>query len=390
MARFRLTRIATPGLLASIEPERLIRFLEPMQDLLVEKGFAWPDPGSVDIDYDKLAEILHFPLEPPPEAMIESLLLVDEMSDIRQMDRILDVLRERQLDLGLAGNVTAADVAVETCLQAKPVLARLHAENRTMGARHFKYFSGLNGRVTKFPRFDNAKLTGLAADLDRTFVERKRGDGSQVFVFPRGREVWIMVRRGGTLQRQEAKGEDGTPKVGVVRPLEYDVLLYDTETDEIGLNAQTKWQEKLYLPAIGNYLFNNESYFPHQCVLTFQPLIESGPEALFCQDIPGLDDVKLVEVVRVSNDALSTVDIKKSSDVFGSLKENWCAFFGYGRIVRVVVRMWFHGEKDGRMVTWASPNVTKYERDSDGMLVLELMVARGFKSGPLAIRDAAE
>lgn len=390
MARFRLTRIATPGLLASIEPERLIRFLEPMQDLLVDKGFAWPDPVSGEIDYDKLGEILHFPLEPPPEAMIESLLLVDEMSDVRQMDRILDVLRERQVDLGVDGNVSAADVAIETCLQAKPILAELHAENRTVRVRHFKYFSGLSGRARKFPKFDDAKLTALAAELDETFVERKRDGGSQVFVFPRGREVWIMVRRGGTLQRHEAKGLDGRPKVGVVRPLEYDVLLYDTETDEIGLNVQTKWQEKLYLPAIGKHLFNDESYFPHQCALTFQPLIESGSEALFCRDIPGLDDVKLVEVVRVSNDALSTIDIKKSSDVFGSLNESWRAFFKFGRIVRVVFNMWFQGEKKPRTVTLAAPNVTKYERDSDGMLVLEWMVERGFKSGPPAMRNAAE
>jgi hypothetical protein len=390
MARFRLTRIASPGLLASITRERLLRFLEPMQQLLVEKGFGWPDPGSAAIDYDKLAEILHFPLEPPPEAMIESLLLVEEMSDVRQMDRILDALRERGLDLGLGGNVSAADVAVETCLQAKPVLAALHAENRTLRARNFRYFSGMNGRPGKFPKFDDATLTALAAELDITFVERNRDDGSQVFVFPRGREVWIMVRRGGTLQRHEAKGQDGKPKVGVVRPLEYDVLLYDRETDEIGLNIQTKWQEKLYLPAIGKHLFNDESYFPHQCALTFQPLIDRGPEALFCQDIPGLEAVKLVEAVRVSNDALSTIDIKKSSDVFGSLNESWRAFFKFGRIVRVVFNMWFQGEKKPRTVTMAAPNVTKYERDSDGMLVLEWMVERGFKSGPQAMRDAAE
>ncbi len=390
MARFRLTRIASPGLLASIDRKRLLRFLEPMQQLLIDKGFDWPDPGSVAIDYDKLAEILLFPFEPPPEAMIESLLLVDEMCDDGQMDRILEALREKQLDLELGVDVSAADVAVEVCLKAKSVLAELHAENRTVRARNFKYFSGQTGRSRKFPRFDDGTLTTLAADLDRTFVERKRDDGSRVFVFPRGREVWIMVRRGGTLQRHEAKGEDGKPKVGVVRPLEYDVILYDTETDEIGLNVQTKWQEKLYLPAIGKHFFNNENYFPHKCVLTFQPLIVGGPEALFCQDIPGLDDVKLVEVVRVSNDALSTIEIKKSSDLFGSLKENWRAFFSHGRLVRLVFRMWFHGEKKYRTVTLAVPNVTKYERDSDGMLALQWMVARGFKDGPQAMRDAAE
>ena len=390
MASFRLTRIASPGLLASIEPKRLVRFLEPMQDLLVEKGFAWPDPVSGEVDYDKLAEILHFPLEPPPEAMIESLLLVEEMSDYGQMDRILDSLRKRQLDLGLDGNVSAADVAVEACLRAKPILAELHAENRTVRARNFKYFSGPTKGFRKFPRFDDAKLTTLAAELDKTFVERKRDEGSQVFVFPRGREVWIMVRRGGTLQRHEARGEDGKPKIGVVRPLEYDVLLYDTETDEIGLNVQTNWQEKLYLHSIGKHFFSNENYFPRQCTLTFQPLIMYGPEALLCQDIPGLDKVKLVEVVKMYNDEFSTTESKKSSDLFGSLKGSWRTFFAYGRIVRAVFKMWFHGEKKPRTVTLAHPNVTKYERDSDGMLVLEWMVAREFKSGPPAMRDAAE
>jgi hypothetical protein len=52
--------------------------------------------------------------------------------------------------------------------------------------------------------------------------------------------------------------------------------------------------------------------------------------------------------------------------------------------------MWFHGERRPRTVTLAAPNVTKYERDSDGMLVLQWMVERGFKNGPQAMRDAAE
>ena len=47
-------------------------------------------------------------------------------------------------------------------------------------------------------------LRELQSDLDDTFEKYERGRDCRVFIFDRGRKVWIMVRRGATFKREEA------------------------------------------------------------------------------------------------------------------------------------------------------------------------------------------
>jgi hypothetical protein len=306
MPTFRLFRISNPGLLEKVVPDRLLRFLEPMRDYLAGRGFIWPHAANEQIDYEKLGHLLHFPKEGLPPEMVIPLVLVDEMSTDLQMDRLLATAIRRGIKLSLLDNNSPADVAVQVWLQAPRLLEELHAENYTIRQKNFCCFAGVVDEPRAFPEVSDSVLRDLERDLDDGFERYQRGRGCRVFIFDHGRKVWILARRGATFRREESMKDGGQPGVQFYRPMMYDVLVYDTDTDDLGLHVETRWQERMYLSCIGQHIFRNPKYFPAARILTFDPIIRRGADALHCADVPGMQEVKLVEVNRKWNNACLT------------------------------------------------------------------------------------
>jgi hypothetical protein len=389
MPTFRLTRISNPGLLHKVTPDRLLRLLEPMRGYLEGRGFIWPRAANEQIDYEKLGHLLHFPKEGLPPEMVIPLVLVDELSTDLQMDRLLTTAVGRGIKLSLADNNSPADVAVQVWLQAPRVLEELHAENYTVRQKNFCCFGGRSAGPRAFPKVSESVLRTLEWDLDDTFEEYQRGRGCRVFIFDHGRKVWILARRGATFRREESMKDGGQPGVQFYRPMIYDVLVYDTETDDLGLHVETRWQERMYLSCIGQHLFRDPQYFPASRMLTFDPIIKRGADALHCADVPGMREVKLVEVNRKWNNTQHEIDIKKADDFF-ALGERARSFLQNGTLTKLVFRVWFEGDNKPRSVTVRWPNVTKYERDGDSELIERWLRLRGFIARDEQARDAAD
>ena len=91
-------------------------------------------------------------------------------------------------------------------------------------------------------------LRALEATLDAWFLDHRRGDGSRVFVFDHGRKVWILIRHGMPFKR-EGSVKAGKSSSEYDRPEIHDVLIYDTEVDDIGVHAGTKGERDLYSEA---------------------------------------------------------------------------------------------------------------------------------------------
>jgi hypothetical protein len=219
MPAFRPSRISSPGILAKVSPDRLLTFLEPMRDYLKSQRVAWPSAGDDQIDYEMLGRLLHFPKEGFPPEMVVRLVLVDEMSTDAQMDRLLEATARRRIGLALGGDNSPADVAIQVWLQVPQLLEELHAENHTIAQKNFRGFVGSDARSREFPEVAEQTLQALQRDLDDTFEEYERGRGCRVFIFDRGRKVWIMVRRGATFKREESMKDGGWPGVQFYRPL---------------------------------------------------------------------------------------------------------------------------------------------------------------------------
>jgi hypothetical protein len=286
-------------------------------------------------------------------------------------------------------NNSPADVAVQVWLQAPRVLEELHAENYTVRQKNFCCFGGRSAGPRAFPKAPDTALGALERDLDEGFEEYQRGRGCRVFIFDHGRKVWILARRGATFRREESMKDGGQPGVQFYRPMMYDVLVYDTETDDLGLHVETRWQERMYLSCIGQHLFRDPQYFPSARMLTFDPIIKRGADALHCADVPGMREVKLVEVNRKWNNTQHEIDIKKADDLF-ALGDRARSFLQNGTLTKLVFRVWFEGDNKPRSVTVRWPNITKYERDGDSELIERWLSLRGFMLRNEQARDAAD
>ena len=71
---------------------------------------------------------------------------------------------------------------------------------------------------------------------------------------------------------------------------------------------------------MGQHLFGDEDYFPCKSGFTLDPLVERGAEALACEDVPGLEEIKLVEYQRFLGGRFKESEVRKASDLFAALE----------------------------------------------------------------------
>jgi hypothetical protein len=376
MATFNLRKFSEPDRLKTIKPSRLIEFLEPYLSYLAHRGFALPAKPDEEIDYESLANILIHPDDNVPREMVDALYFVHEMADDEQMDELLATAQKRQLALERDQESSPADIAIQIWLVAPDLLQEKHAEAAAIRQRNFAYFAGRSGKPRPFPEARPNVLRALERSLDSWFEEHRRGEGSRVFVFDHGRKVWILVRHGMPFKR-EGSVKKGKSSAEYYRPEIHDVLIYDTEVDDIGVHAGSKGERDLYLRQIGQHLFGGPEYFPQADKFTLHPLIERGRAALGCDDVPGLDGVALTEFHRYWGGGFKAIEIRKATDIFGALDDRHHLLAG-GRAIGAVFKVKFAGTKRPRSVTIRPPNMAKYDRDDDSDIVETWLALRGF------------
>ncbi len=375
MAKFNPRFFSEPDRLKTIKPERLIAFLTTFSAYLSGRGFRFPENGSGALDYQRLAAILMHPDDHVPRAMVDALYYVHEMSDEDAFDDLVAIAKQHGVPLD--PEVSAGDVAIELWLKAPESLQKAHAEASASRQKSFTYFSGVTGKARPFPHLSADRIRKLEADLDVWFDEHKRGTGCQVFVFDRGTKVWITIRHGLAFRR-EGSIRNGESSVEYYRPEKHDVLIYDTEADNIGVHAATKGETKLYLDRIGHHVFGDSGYFPSAARFTLKPLFEDGEASLSCDDVSGLEQVRLAEYHRIREGAFLERETHRASDIFQALKARDCVFATDGRLVKAVFSVTFSGVKKARSFIIRPSNIAIYERDADSELVESWLRKRGF------------
>jgi hypothetical protein len=376
LATCNLRKFSEPDRLKTIKPARLIAFLRPYDDYLSRRGFELPDRSDDEIDYESLAKVLIHPDDSVPRQMVDALYFVHEMAADEQMDELLEAAKQHRLPLHGDQDNSPADVAIQIWLTAPDLLQEKHAEARAIRQKNFAYFAGRHGRPRPFPETEPKLLRSLERSLDGWFKEHRRGEGSRVFVFDHSRKVWILIRHGTPFKR-EGSVKEGKSSVEYYRPEVHDVLIYDTEMDDIGVHAGTKGERDLYLRQIGEHLFGDPDYFPQADKFTLAPLIENGRAALHCDDVPGLEGVWLVEFDRYWGGDFKAIEIRKATDIFGAIDNRHHLLAG-GRMSTAIFKLKFPGSKRLRSATIRPPNIAKYDRHSDSELIETWLQLRGF------------
>lgn len=375
MGTFNPKSFSEPQRLKTIEPGQLLAFLAPYQTYLRHRGLMLPSDGAVD--YDQLAQILMHPDDQVPSAMVDALYYVDELANDQGMDRLIEEASAAGVDLRLGAIPTSADVAIATWLAAPELLRRVHAETYALRQKKFVLRQGRSGIPRPFPGCGEPVLGRLQDHLDEWFEARKRGRNSRVMIFRRGPGVWIVVRHGQTFRR-EGSIRAGKSSTEYFRPERYDVLLYDSVNGTLAIHADGVRLIDCYLQSIGLFFFEDDGHFAIDHKVSLDPLKLLGRNALACDDIPGIDEVRLIELTRFRGGPWKRTSIEKATDVFAALEEDGYSLPPTARLGSAVLEVRFAGAEKPRRLTLRPPNTVVYARTEDRDIIDPFLRARGF------------
>lgn len=151
------------------------------------------------------------------------------------------------------------------------------------------------------------------------------------------------------------------------RPERYDAVVLDTARGELRVSATSRWQKELYRRVFGRRLFGTEAFFPSGDKYTLAPLIEDGPAALACFDVPGLLSVTLVRLEYTEPSRRGTGTAKWADDLFAAMREEAWRVPDGARLTKAGFQARLAGTRSPRSVTISPPNIAKYTLDCDGM-----------------------
>jgi hypothetical protein len=390
MVAFTLRKFTNPDLLKTIAPARLVAFLNPWREYFSNRGLNFPDTGVDTIDCDALAHILMDPDSRVPKDMVDALYYVHETASDEDMDALLELARSRKVQIEKDPRTTVTDVAIQMWLAAPDLLQERHAESIAFRHTNFLYYGGAHRKNRKFPMLNDDLRVEIETALDDWFEEHKRGRGCRIFLFPHGCKVWILIRHGLPMRREPSHQEDGKSATEFFRPQQHDVLIYDTSSDEMAVHANTKGEIKLYLACFGRLVFGDKDYFPRADKFSLAPLIDYGAQSLLCEDVDGLENIRLIEYRRYWGGAQNEIEIRKASDVFAALAGRQQQLGWKGRLVGAVFKVKFIDSTKERTVTIRPPGNARYERNEDSELIEVWLANRGFILDTLAEGDDDE
>ncbi len=378
MATFNLRRFSKPEMLRRIDREHLIAFLEPYADYFSDRGVELPSVNTEEeLDYNALSQALLNPNTSTPDDLAEALYYVNEMSTQEGFDSIQDAIAGTDIDVVIGENVAYADLAIQVWMKDRNLIERLHAEQFIFRRRSFEYFRATNGSIPEFKEPSDETIHALEADLDEWFAKKRRGKYSKVYVFPKEDYTWFLVRHGKPYAR-ESVIEGGESSSQYFRPEKFDVIVYNPTCGEIRMNAETKGEKELYRSKFGQHFFGSSDFFNGKSKFTLDPLRDVGADSLLCEDIEGMDWVRLKEFQISHHGTHKEVEIRRAEDVFAALEARGRGIPNAGRLTKASFLIKFSDSKSPRTVTLYSGNRAQFKRDDDAEIIEQWMTNRGF------------
>jgi len=375
-------KLTTAKFLQGIGRDLLGELFARFSEELAGRNVAMPAAGLDDAAYFKALAGLAMAPEGLPDNLIETLLVIEEMSNPEGQERIEEAAQQGRLVLKCGENCTHGDIAMQAYLSAPAVLTQKHNEMLLTRLSSFEYFSSrapVDRRASFLcPAPDTLEL--LTADLDHWFNAHSRGEQTAwIDIFPMDGEFWFLVRHGDTYGRK-AKVEKRHLEILHFRPAKDDVVVYSPERDEVRINAGTKGEKELYRRAFGRRLFGDAGYFSERKAYTLEVLRSDQADALDTHRVAGIDRIVLREVTIAWAGAFNEAMTLRADDLFAAAQATarFCIPDG-GRVVGAAFDFYFMGEKKPRKVAIRPPNVLRLGRHCDAALVQQWLSAMGFR-----------
>jgi hypothetical protein len=377
MPAFNTRRFTEPKVLRGIERHRFIQFLRRFEDYLSRCGATIPDPdGEEEIDYDRLSTVLASPAHDPPLELVDALYLLADLSTDEGLNALLEAVSGMDIDMS-GDDHTPADVALTVWLANPTLLEQQQARQYVHRPRSFDYFPmrAADQAVPQCGEPSPKVLREMEKQLAEWFMQKKRGDRCEVRAFPESDRILFLVKHGEPLRREEVDNQ--THPSLLYRPMKYDVVVYEKTLGELSLHAATVGEKKLYCRVFGEHLVGDPEFFGEADKHTLDPLRVDGEGSLKCDDIPGIDEIRLVEVHYLwPGDPIET-EVRKSKDIFKGLRNRGKSMPQRPKIIKAVFEIKFSDSTNTRRVKLTPHNAT-FRRDDDRGCVTHWLTERGF------------
>jgi len=109
--------------------------------------------------------------------------------------------------------------------------------------------------------------------------------------------------------------------------------------------------------------------------------ISSALTTLVCSDVDGMEGSRLVELQIKHASGQRDIEIRRSSDVFLALENQERSLqdeMGSTELIKAKFKIMFRGADKERTIEVGPPNTASYDHDTDGDLVQEWLLRRGF------------
>ena len=381
---FQIKRFANIGLLRRLDFGLLTRLLTPYRSFLEGKSqFQWTSKKD-EFDFAHLSQAMLLLDSNTPDAFLKSLYFIDWFSDDLYFDPLLQIAKEKMPSV--ADDITLEDLVLTLWLECPDSLEKLHAELHRLDkkgrAKRFESFFSMYDEPLPLEMPDDDTIATMQSELEFWANSHKRGKGVRVFISPEKDAVWIMVRHGQPMKRENTVESDGKDGLAFYRPEKFDTMIYYPATGELAICAKTKGEQTAYSVCLGKHCFGDEKYFDIRGITkyTLEPLAKRGRDALFCGDVPGIQSIALHEAhTDHAPDSGSNLEIRRSNDVFTALQDQGRTLGApfRSRIIKAKFCVQFADNRI-RTIIIALPNVAHYDRETDHELLNAWLIKRGF------------
>ncbi|MEL6311206.1 MAG: hypothetical protein AAFQ17_02390, partial [Pseudomonadota bacterium] len=372
----RLTRFAKPDILRSIDPKLLVNLLAPHARWAEGNGLNLTT--SDDLDYDRLALLLIGAQGDVPDALLDLICLIDDMSADRMEDQVRGLAARLKVPVG--DEDANADIVVRLALHDPNALAELHVEGLSYRFRTTDRIAAISKQVPKPRKLTPQVKAHLEDVLNGDFERRGRDRTAIVYPIENGAGFRLLISRGDTLKRQGVI-EGGERRTRLFRPEEFDLVCYDQKHGDLLVKAKGVTDRRVYCQAIGLCLFGDRFLFDPDLSpsrYSLAPLRERGRAALTFAHIPGVEGAWLerLEVKRKDYDngiiKICAPNVWELLELFGRPVPDAAVFF------RAAIKFKLAGLKRERTLVLTPPFRCSCEQDDHGDIIEQFMDAGGY------------
>ncbi len=370
MKIYNLKRFSKPEFLRQINPKRLLAFLRKFP-----QGEAAVNDRK--IDYDFLSEILASPEPGADTGIFDALAMIDAVSNDGNFDLLRRLTENKPYAGKLGDDVTVADLALTIWLHEPELLENVLNRHDRCYPRSFIYFRGLLVPRRYFVPPKPSLLRRLTRSLNKVFQRKKRGRNIKVTVLDESEEYQFMIRKGEPYSRDSAIQKNGSSGSIYYRPERFDLVVLRPNIAELRLAIHRKapWLIEAYRTLFGYVFYGEKEYFSSEEIFTLEPLMMHGEKALVCRDVPGLDEVMLIQCKMLfDQDEIFALHGKQSIEKLMELKAKNLI---KGQIISAKFKVRFTASKAERIVTVRLGNEAKFKYDDDGGIIEEWLLKRG-------------